>query len=254
LLVAKEATTQALLELSNKSIPKEEYTEKIMEKTREILRQDTKGFTDREIEQFCTFIEQGKIVPKPSGLSVEENQLIAEAAIRTVRYCEQVLTDNANLMASDDFAKLMATYESDKIINNAIAGFGIDEAHTQKIIDKLSPALSTLGANYLQEHGVAITAELTKALAAGKSLSAKLGMNYTISKDKLNEISSNILNAHQDLAKVIKPAKKLNDKDLDLAKDLIQKSHMSSVDIENRPRNNAMTAKNRPRNNAITNR
>jgi hypothetical protein len=241
-----DATKQAMLELSDKGIPKEEYAQKIIDKTTEILKQDTRGFTEEQLEQFGKFIEQGKVMPKPTGLSDEENKLIAEATNRSAQDFIQFFQDNANIIASDDFLKLMATHESDKIINNAMADFSIDEKHTQKIINKLSPSLARLGNGYLREHGDAITEELTKALATNKSLSAKFGANYTISTGKLNMISDSIQKAHQGLANTMKTAKKLNKNDLALAKDLIEKSHMSSVQNIESP-----TILRRPRGNAI---
>jgi hypothetical protein len=80
--IPMNATKQALLEMSNKDIPKAEFAQKVSEKTQEILK--GQGHDQDKLNQFKQFVEQGEQKNKPSKFTAQEQKKIAEAATNSV--------------------------------------------------------------------------------------------------------------------------------------------------------------------------
>jgi hypothetical protein len=223
-----DATKKAMLELSNKGISSAEYANTVIEKTIEILRQDDRQFPADRIAQFSKIVEQGKKTAKQWNLSPEENKLIAEATKQSVKEISKFLIDNARIIDSPSFAASVEQYKKDPpvsvrmkasksvavgIITDSIKGFNIDAERSKKIMDNLTDSLAGLGESYLKANSAKITAELTKALDQNKSLSARFGLGYTISKGALEKISHSIISTHannaQELNKALDETKEL---------------------------------------------
>ena len=79
--IPMEATKQALLEMSNKNIPKAEFSQKVSEKTQEILKDQ--GHPQDKLNQFKQFVEQGKKENASPNMTDQEKKDLAEAATKS---------------------------------------------------------------------------------------------------------------------------------------------------------------------------
>jgi hypothetical protein len=190
--IAFAVTKQALKEFGNKQIPSSEFSEKLVARTQELLKEQ--GISGKELEEYKDFIQQGVKTQKPSKLPPAEQALIKEAALKSVDEFVHRFNDNSTLIpkiAPIENTLVNTFKELEK------KGVKLEEAERKKIADKLFPALAKLDTEYLQNNQSTLAEGLAENINKNKSLkidgvagtmkSASEG-RYSIPGPELNKI------------------------------------------------------------------
>ncbi|ABV73545.1 hypothetical protein A1E_03025 [Rickettsia canadensis str. McKiel] len=165
------ATKEALIAVSGKAIPKEQYAQAIKDKAIEILKQDPKN-TSEKLEKYEKFIIQGdqnqkfdkdskQFIPRVNQLSQVEFKALQKAATNTVQQINNRLEKNNEI--SKQLEQTIILTKSSGIKNPEV------------IIKKLSKLHST----YLAENSTKIATELKYINDRGTSLWEKFKQIFT---------------------------------------------------------------------------
>jgi len=190
--IPMKATEKAILALSNKNIPKEEYAEAIIKKTQEILKNDPQGFPPEKLEQYEKFIAQGKQVQKPSKLSQAESLAVTSVVAQSV-------DGLINSMTKD--AQAVRPLLADSVITQSIKelekkGYKFSLETRREIAKQLTPALTPLGSEYLEANKSNLVKELAASLDKGKSFSSRFSENFSIGGEDLKSVATKINTGH----------------------------------------------------------
>ncbi len=187
--IPMQATKEAILALSNKNIPKEEYAEAIIKKTQEILKNDPKGFPPEKLEQYEKFIAQGKQVQKPSKLSQAESLAVTSAVAKSVDGFINSMTKDAQVVTP-----ILLIDQSIKELEKK--GYKFSPETKKEISKQLMPALNSLGSDYLAANNNDLVKELVTSIDKGKSFSSRFSENFAIGSKDLHSVATKISTGH----------------------------------------------------------
>lgn len=187
--IPMQATKEAILALSNKNIPKEEYAEAIIKKTQEILKNDPKGFPPEKLEQYEKFIAQGKQVQKPSKLSQAESLAVTSAVAQSVDGFINSMTKDAQVVTP-----ILLIDQSIKELEKK--GYKLSPETKKEISKQLMPALNSLGSDYLAANNNDLVKELVTSIDKGKSFSSRFSENFAIGGKDLHSVATKISTGH----------------------------------------------------------
>ncbi len=169
---AMAATQEAVVELANQQIPKQEYADRIIAKTTEIL--NSQGISD---PKYVEFISQGKKNPeKYKGLSAERRNSVKAAISESVEVFNQRFKQDAKDIENIEVRNVTQQVfkDLDKNHNNTLSKEASD-----KLLSKLAPELQKLGPEYLKNNKDEIASKIAEQISSKQTTWSKMKSTFS---------------------------------------------------------------------------
>lgn len=187
--VAFESMKQALVNVSDKKIPREEYATKVQEEFIKIIGEENSSFDKNKIASFKKFVEQGVKSPQDKGMTVEEKKTLTQAAQKTSNELIKIFDKNIELNEKFAANKELTNKLIDKFTSKGTKISPETEAKFQEIVTKIT---DKLGVGFVKKNMNGIADAMAKEIDKNKTFLSNFRSDLSISSNVVQKVTENI--------------------------------------------------------------